>query len=49
VGSPAQAADVATFADGAVVGTALMARLLEGDREGMLGLAAEFRAALTVA
>ncbi len=46
VGSPAQAAEVGAFADGAVVGTALMARLLEGDREGLLGLAGEFRAAL---
>jgi tryptophan synthase alpha chain len=48
VGSPPQAAEVATFADGAVVGTALMAKLLEGDREGMVALAAEFRAALPV-
>ena len=46
VGTPAQAAEVGTFADGAVVGTALMAKLLEGDRAGMLGLAAAFRAAL---
>jgi tryptophan synthase alpha chain len=46
VGTPAQAAEVATFADGAVVGTALMARLLEGDRAGMLGLVGAFRAAL---
>jgi tryptophan synthase alpha subunit len=37
---------VGTFADGAVVGTALMARLLEGDREGLLELAGEFRSAL---
>ena len=49
VGSPAQAAEVGMFADGAVVGTALMARLLEGDRDGMLALAADFRAALPVA
>lgn len=46
VGSPAQAAEIGTFADGAVVGTALMARLVEGDRDGMLALAAGFRAAL---
>ena len=46
VGSPTQATEVGTFADGAVVGTALMARLLEGDRDGMLALATEFRAAL---
>ena len=46
VGTPEQAAEVGTFADGAVVGTALMAKLLEGDRAGMLGLVGEFRAAL---
>jgi tryptophan synthase alpha chain len=46
VGTPVQAAEVGTFADGAVVGTALMAKLLEGDRQGMLGLVAEFREAL---
>jgi tryptophan synthase alpha chain len=46
VGTPAQAAEVGTFADGAVVGTALMAKLLEGDREGMLGLIAAFREVL---
>ena len=46
VGTPAQAAEVGAFADGAVVGTALMAKLLEADRAGMLGLAAQFRAAL---
>ena len=49
VGSPEQAAEVGTFADGAVVGTALMARLLDGDREGLLALAADFRAALPLA
>ena len=46
VGTPAQAAEVGTFADGAVVGTALMAELLDGDRAGMLGLVATFREAL---
>jgi tryptophan synthase alpha chain len=46
VGTPAQAAEVGTFADGAVVGTALMEELLGGDREGMLGLVAAFRDAL---
>ena len=46
VGTPAQATEVGSFADGAVVGTALMAKLLEGDREGLLGLIAAFRAAL---
>ncbi len=46
VGSPTQAAEVGAFADGAVVGTALMTRLLEGDREGLLALAGRFRSAL---
>ena len=46
VGTPEQASEVGTFADGAVVGTALMAKLVEGDRDGMLRLAGEFRAAL---
>jgi tryptophan synthase alpha chain len=49
VGTPQQAAEVGTFADGAVVGTALMARLVEGDGDGMLRLAGEFRAALPAA
>jgi tryptophan synthase alpha chain len=46
VGTPAQATEVGSFADGAVVGTALMTKLLEGDRQGLLGLVAAFRAAL---
>jgi tryptophan synthase alpha chain len=49
VGTPAQASEVAGFADGAIVGSGLMARLLDGDRDGMLGLAAEFRLALPTA
>jgi tryptophan synthase alpha chain len=48
VGSPEQAREVGAFADGAVVGTALMARLVDDDRDGMLALAADFRAALPV-
>jgi tryptophan synthase alpha chain len=46
VGTPVQATEVGSFADGAVVGTALMAKLLEGDRAGMLELVAAFRRAL---
>lgn len=46
VGTPEQAAEAATFADGVIVGSALMARLLDGDREGLLSLAARFRDAL---
>jgi tryptophan synthase alpha chain len=49
VGTPHQAAEAGTFADGAVVGTALMAKLVEGDRDGMLALAADFRGALPLA
>ena len=37
------AAEACAFADGVIVGSALMARLLEDDRAGMLELAAAFR------
>jgi tryptophan synthase alpha chain len=46
IATPQQAADAATFADGVIVGSALMARVLEGDRDGTLELAHAFRAAL---
>jgi tryptophan synthase alpha chain len=46
IGTPAQAADVGAFADGVIVGSALMARLVEGDRDGALALAAAFRGAI---
>ena len=46
VGTPEQAAEVSAFADGAIIGSALMAKLVEGDRDGMLELARDFRAAL---
>lgn len=46
IGTPAQAADVGAFADGVIVGSALMARLVEGDRDGALALAATFRGAI---
>lgn len=46
IGTPAQAADACTFADGVIVGSALMARLVEGDRDGALELAAAFRTAI---
>ena len=42
-----QAAEAATFADGVIVGSALVAPLLEGDRRGALAAARSFRAALT--
>jgi hypothetical protein len=46
IGTPGQAADACTFADGVIVGSALMARLVDGDRDGALELAAAFRAAI---
>jgi tryptophan synthase alpha chain len=46
IGTPSQAADACTFADGVIVGSALMARLVEGDRDGALALAAAFRDAI---
>ena len=46
IGTPAQAAEVSTFADGAVVGSALMSRIVGGDVDGALRLAAEFREAI---
>ncbi len=46
IGTPAQAAAACSFADGVIVGSALMARLVEGDRAGALELAAAFRASI---
>ena len=46
IGTPDQARAACAFADGAIVGSALMARLLEGDRAGALALARSFRAAI---
>ena len=46
IGAPEQAAEVCVFADGVVVGSALMSRLVGGDLEGALRLAAEFRSAI---
>jgi tryptophan synthase alpha chain len=47
ISTPAQAAEACGFADGVVVGTALVARLLENDAEGFLDLARSFRDAAT--
>lgn len=44
--TPAQAGAACRFADGVVVGSALVRPLLEGDRAGALGLAAAFREAV---
>jgi tryptophan synthase alpha chain len=46
IATPAHAKAACAFADGAVVGSALMARLLEDDRTGFLELAAEFSSAV---
>jgi tryptophan synthase alpha chain len=46
IGTPSQAAEACAFADGVIVGSALMARLVEGDRDGVLGLAEAFRSAV---
>jgi len=45
--TPEQAADAARFADGVVVGTALVRPLLEGDVEEALRLARDFRESLS--
>jgi tryptophan synthase alpha chain len=46
IGEPAQAAEASRFADGVIVGTALVRRLLEGNPERALELAARFRSAI---
>ncbi len=50
VGTPAQAAEVCEVADGAVVGSAIVTRMLEGGGpEGVAELVSEFRAAVDAA
>jgi len=46
IAEPAQAADATTFADGVIVGSALMALVLDDDRAGVLALATALRGAL---
>jgi tryptophan synthase alpha chain len=46
IGAPEQATEACAFADGVVVGSALMARLVEGDTDGAVELAGAFRAAI---
>jgi tryptophan synthase alpha chain len=46
IATPEQAAAAASFADGVIVGSALVSRLLDGDRDGAVALAGAFRAAL---
>ena len=46
IGTPALAAEACGFADGVIVGSALMRRLVEGDRAGAVADAEAFRAAI---
>jgi tryptophan synthase alpha chain len=46
IGTPEQATQVCRFADGVIVGSAIVRPLLAGDRDGALALAAAFRQAL---
>lgn len=46
IGAPEQAREACAFADGVIVGSALVDRLVEGDREGAIELARDFRAAI---
>ena len=46
IGAPEQAAEACAFADGVVVGSALMARVLGGDLDGAVGLARDFRTSI---
>jgi tryptophan synthase alpha chain len=43
IGTPEQAAEACGFADGVIVGSALMAPLLDGDADGAVALASSFR------
>jgi tryptophan synthase alpha chain len=49
IATPAQAVEACGFADGVIVGSALMARLLEEDRVGALRLAESFGEAIHAA
>ncbi|MGH2526227.1 MAG: geranylgeranylglyceryl/heptaprenylglyceryl phosphate synthase, partial [Actinomycetota bacterium] len=46
IGTPEQAAEACRFADGVVVGSALVRHLLGGDREAAVRLAGAFRDAV---
>jgi tryptophan synthase alpha chain len=46
IGTPEQATEACGFADGVIVGSALMAPLVDGDRPAALALAAAFREAI---
>jgi len=46
IGTPAQAREASAFADGVIVGSALMSRMVDGDGHGMLDLVRAFRDSL---
>jgi tryptophan synthase alpha chain len=46
IATPELAAEACAFADGAIVGSAMMAPLLEHDRDAAIALAAAFREAV---
>jgi len=46
IGTPAQASEACAFADGVIVGSALVRRLVDGDQDGALAMAGEFRTAI---
>lgn len=46
IATPQHAAEACVFADGVIVGSALMAKLLDDDRAGFIGLATAFREAV---
>lgn len=46
IGTPEQAREAGAFADGVIVGSALMSRMVEGDVDGTIGLVESFRSAL---
>ena len=46
IGTPAQASEACAFADGVIVGSALVRRLVDGDPDGALAMAGKFRAAI---
>jgi tryptophan synthase alpha chain len=48
IGTPSQAAEVCGFADGVVVGSALMAHVVAGDPDGAVDLAVSFRGSIPV-
>jgi tryptophan synthase alpha chain len=48
IGTPEQAGQACAFADGVIVGSAIVRRLLEGDRAAVLGTAEAFRKAIAV-